>query len=134
MKLLSLLLTLFLVWTSAAAVIQDREPKAAAVAAKDSKKSTSPAKAPTTGKTPATGKTPTTGKAPAAGKPNKMQAELIMAAQKGRPKYTFPSRRPRARRSRGDPSTPSTPRAPSRGARMGSQTSTPSRRARRKTR
>lgn len=82
MKFLSLLLTLFLVWTAAAAVIQDREPKGAAVAAKDPKKST------TGGTSPA--KAPTTGKTPAAGKPNKMQAELIMAAQKGRPKYTFP--------------------------------------------
>lgn len=84
MKLLSLLLTLFLVWTAAAAVIQDREPKGAAVAAKDPKKSTggaSQAKTPTTGNTPAK----------AAGKkPNKHQAELIMAAQKGVPKYTAP--------------------------------------------
>lgn len=92
MKFLSLLLTLFLVWTAAAAVIQDREPKGAAVAAKDPKKSTggtSQAKTPTTGNTPA--KAPEKAPAKAAGKkPNKHQAELIMAAQKGAPKYTIP--------------------------------------------
>ncbi|KAG8158253.1 hypothetical protein KVR01_012014 [Diaporthe batatas] len=89
MKLLSFLLTLFLVWTAAAAVIQDRASKGSTAAAKPAAAKPAAAK-PASGK-PATDKTKTDKtKTAAKGKPNEHQALLIEASKKGAPKYQFP--------------------------------------------